>query len=135
MAETFEHPAEAVESAPAATESSAAVTTGSSSGRPERTFRRECRGEGRGEGRGGGRDFRSRRKVCAFCVDKSRVIDYKDASRLRRFLSDRAKIEPRRKTGVCAKHQRRLSTALKRARFLALLPYTGVHLRNSERSA
>jgi len=144
VAETFEHPAEAVESAPAATESSAAVTTGSSSGRPERTFRREGRGdgrgegrggEGRGEGRGGGRDFRSRRKVCAFCVDKSRVIDYKDASRLRRFLSDRAKIEPRRKTGVCAKHQRRLSTALKRARFLALLPYTGVHLRNSERSA
>lgn len=101
--------------------------------RGDRPPRREG---GRGEGGGrGGRDFRSRRKVCAFCVDKSRIIDYKDASRLRRFLSDRAKIEPRRKTGVCAKHQRRLSTALKRARFLALLPFTGVHLRNAERSA
>ena len=101
--------------------------------RGDRPPRREG---GRGEGGGrGGRDFRSRRKVCAFCVDKSRIIDYKDASRLRRFLSDRAKIEPRRKTGVCAKHQRRLSTALKRARFLALLPFTGIHLRNAERSA
>jgi small subunit ribosomal protein S18 len=100
--------------------------------RGDRPSRREG---GRGEGGRGGRDFRSRRKVCAFCVDKSRIIDYKDASRLRRFLSDRAKIEPRRKTGVCAKHQRRLSTALKRARFLALLPFTGIHLRNAERSA
>lgn len=109
--------------------------------RGDRPQRRDGRSEGgrgeggRGEGGRGGRDFRSRRKVCAFCVDKSRVIDYKDASRLRRFLSDRAKIEPRRKTGTCAKHQRRLSTALKRARFLALLPFTGVHIRNAERGA
>jgi len=58
-------------------------------------------------------------------------IDYKDASRLlKRFVSDRGKIEPRRKTGTCAKHQRRLSTALKQARFMALLPYTAEHMRN-----
>jgi small subunit ribosomal protein S18 len=83
----------------------------------------------------GGRDFRARRKVCAFCVEKARDIDYKDAGRLRRFLSDRGKIEPRRKTGTCAKHQRRLSVALKRARYMALLPYTGEHIRGSERAA
>ena len=65
---------------------------------------------------GGGRKFTPRRKVCQFCVDKIKEVDYKDLMRLRRFLSDRAKIEPRRKTGTCAKHQRRLSTALKRAR-------------------
>ncbi len=119
-----------------ASDSAAAAGPGGQSGPAPRGDRPSRREGGRGEGGGrGGRDFRSRRKVCAFCVDKSRVIDYKDASRLRRFLSDRAKIEPRRKTGVCAKHQRRLSTALKRARFLALLPYTGIHLRNAERSA
>ena len=82
-------------------------------------------------GRGGGRDFRSRRKVCAFCVDRVREIEYKDASRLRRYLSDRGKIEPRRKTGTCAKHQRRLSVALKRARHMALLPYTAEHIRGA----
>lgn len=70
-----------------------------------------------------------RRKVCTFCVDKVEFIDYKEASRLRRFLSDRAKIEPRRKTGTCARHQRKLTEALKRARFLALLPYTAEHVR------
>ena len=80
---------------------------------------------------GRGRDFRSRRKVCAFCVDHVREIDYKDVGRLRRFLSDRGKIEPRRKTGTCAKHQRRLSVALKNARFMALLPYTAAHIRGS----
>ncbi|MDA8219326.1 MAG: 30S ribosomal protein S18 [Dehalococcoidales bacterium] len=70
-----------------------------------------------------------RRKVCAFCVDKVEDIDYKDAARLRRFLSDRGKIEPRRKTGTCARHQRKLSDALKRARYLALLPFTSEHIR------
>jgi small subunit ribosomal protein S18 len=79
----------------------------------------------------GGRDFRSRRKVCAFCVDHVREIDYKDVARLRRYLSDRGKIEPRRKTGTCAKHQRRLSVALKNARFMAMLPYTAAHIRGS----
>jgi small subunit ribosomal protein S18 len=65
--------------------------------------------------------------VCAFCVDHVTEIDYKDLGRLRRYVSDRGKIEPRRKTGTCAKHQRRLTIALKRARFLALLPYTPTH--------
>src|SRR5215813_5914036 len=77
---------------------------------------------------GRGRDFRSRRKVCQFCVDHVREIDYKDISRLMRYLSDRGKIEPRRKTGTCAKHQRRLSTALKNARYMAMLPYTAAHI-------
>ena len=66
---------------------------------------------------------RSRRKVCAFCVDKIEEIDYKDVPRLRRYLSERAKIVPRRVTGTCARHQRQLTTAIKRARHLALLPY------------
>jgi small subunit ribosomal protein S18 len=69
--------------------------------------------------------------VCQFCVDKIKHVDYKDVSRLRRYLSDRAKIEPRRKTGTCAHHQRQLSVALKRARFMALLPYTAEHIRQS----
>lgn len=67
--------------------------------------------------------FQPRRKVCAFCADKNRVIDYKDPINLRRFMSDRARMEPRRKTGVCASHQRELATAIKRARHLALLPF------------
>ena len=66
-----------------------------------------------------------------FCVEHVKVIDYKDVSRLRRFLSDRARIEPRRRLGTCAKHQRALSLALKRARHLALLPYTAEHIRKS----
>jgi len=64
-----------------------------------------------------------RRKVCAFCVDKIQHIDYKDIGRLRRFTSERGKILPRRMTGTCAKHQRQLSTAIKRARTIALMPY------------
>lgn len=80
---------------------------------------------------GRGRDFRSRRKVCAFCVDHVREIDYKEVGKLRRYLSDRAKIEPRRKTGTCAKHQRMLTVALKNARHMALLPYTAQHSRGA----
>ena len=80
---------------------------------------------------GRGRDFRSRRKVCGFCVDHVREIDYKDVGRLRRYISERAKIEPRRKTGTCAKHQRRLTVALKNARHMALLPYTAAQIRGS----
>lgn len=80
---------------------------------------------GGGGGGGGGRGrFGSRRKVCAFCVDKIDKVDYKDSGKLRRFISERGKIEPRRKTGTCARHQRRLTVAIKRARHLALLPYT-----------
>jgi small subunit ribosomal protein S18 len=76
-----------------------------------------------------GRRRFGRRKVCAFCVEHVAAIDYKDAGRLRRYLSDRARMEPRRKTGTCAKHQRWLAVALKRARHLALLPYTPEHIR------
>ena len=72
-----------------------------------------------------------RRKVCAFCVEKVLIIDYKDTSRFRRYISDRYKIEPRRKTGVCAGHQRDLAIAIKRARHLALLPFTPAHTRTS----
>ena len=66
---------------------------------------------------------RKRRKVCSFCVDKVTQIDYKDTAKLRRFLSERGKILPRRTTGTCAAHQRQLTTAIKRARHIALLPY------------
>ena len=72
---------------------------------------------------------RPRRKVCTFCVDKVQKIDYKDVGRIRRFISDRGKIDPRRKSGTCAKHQRMLTTALKRARLMAMLPYTADHVR------
>lgn len=72
---------------------------------------------------GGGRYF-PRRKVCGFCMDGVRAVDYKDVGRLRRYTSERGKIEPRRKTGTCAKHQRSLSVAIKRARHVALLPFT-----------
>ncbi|MBR5410027.1 MAG: 30S ribosomal protein S18 [Clostridia bacterium] len=66
---------------------------------------------------------RKRKKVCTFCVEKSEFIDYKDTAKLRRFISERAKILPRRVTGTCAEHQRELTVAIKRARQLALLPY------------
>ena len=66
---------------------------------------------------------KSRRKVCGFCVDKVEHIDYKDTARLRKYVSERGKIMPRRMSGVCAKHQRELAIAIKRARIVALLPY------------
>jgi small subunit ribosomal protein S18 len=75
------------------------------------------------------RKYTPRRKVCTFCVDKVSYIDYKDIARLRRHLSERGKIEPRRKTGTCARHQRALAVALKRARHVALLPDTAEHIR------
>ena len=71
------------------------------------------------------RNRKSRIKVCAFCMDKIENIDYKDVPRLKRYLSDRAKIIPRRVTGTCARHQRQLTVAVKRARHLAFLPYVG----------
>ena len=74
--------------------------------------------------RPGGRGGRKgRRQVCQFCVDKIDSIDYKDVARLRRFMSERAKILPRRVTGTCARHQRDLTVAIKRARQIALLPF------------
>ena len=70
------------------------------------------------------RGKRARKKVCAFCVDRAEHIDYKDVAKLRRYLSERAKIVPRRVTGTCAKHQRAITVAVKRARHIALMPYT-----------
>lgn len=81
--------------------------------RPERPKR---------DNRRGGR--KGRKKVCGFCVDKVESIDYKDVARLRRYISERAKILPRRVTGTCARHQRELTVAIKRARHLALLPFS-----------
>ncbi len=69
------------------------------------------------------RNPRARKKVCGFCVEKSDFLDYKNFQRLRRFVSDRGKIMPRRHTGNCAWHQRVVAVAVKRARFMALLPY------------
>ena len=69
------------------------------------------------------RGRRGRKKVCAFCVDKVENIDYKDIAKLRRYMSERAKIVPRRVTGTCARHQRQLTVAVKRARHLAMLSY------------
>ena len=76
--------------------------------RPERDIRRGRKG---------------RKKVCTFCVDRAEFIDYKDVAKLRRFISERSKILPRRTTGTCAMHQRQLTEAIKRARQIALLPY------------
>ena len=66
---------------------------------------------------------RRRKKVCIFCEDKIDYIDYKDTNRLRKFISERGKILPRRVSGACAKHQRQVTVAIKRARVVALLPY------------
>ena len=70
------------------------------------------------------RPARRRRKVCMFCAEKDKTIDYKDVATLRKFVSERGKILPRRVTGTCAKHQREITTAVKRARHIALMPYT-----------
>ena len=67
----------------------------------------------------------SKKKVCAFCLDKSNVIDYKDGNKLKRYITENGKILPRRQTGVCSKHQRELATAIKRARIMAILPFKG----------
>ncbi len=71
----------------------------------------------------GERPRRGRKRVCSFCVEKVENIDYKDVNKLKKYVSERAKIVPRRMTGVCSKHQRRLTTAIKRARHLAMMPY------------
>lgn len=92
-------------------------------------------GPGPSPGPGGPRPQRfrygPRRKVCAFCADKVKVIDYKDVGRLRRYITERGRIDPRRRSGNCAKHQRRLGMAIKRARHLALLPFTASHIRDT----
>ena len=70
------------------------------------------------------RQRRIKKKVCAFCADKNLVIDYKDSDKLKKYVSEKGKILPRRVTGLCAKHQREVTLAVKRARHIALLPYT-----------
>lgn len=74
-------------------------------------------------GQGGERRYFSRPKICQFCADKNIVIDYKNGDMLRRFIVEDGKIRPRRQTGNCAKHQRELAAAIKRARQIALLPF------------
>lgn len=81
-------------------------------------------GPRRSGGGGGGRSFGGRRKVCQYCTDNIRHVDYKDLARLRRHVGERGKIEPRRKLGTCARHQRSVTVAIKRARYIALLPFT-----------
>lgn len=78
----------------------------------------------KGEGKGGMRMRRAKKKVCSFCVDKVTDIDYKEVAKIRKYVSERGKILPRRISGNCAKHQRQLTMAIKRARVVALLPYT-----------
>ena len=70
------------------------------------------------------RQRRIKKKVCMFCADKNLVIDYKEADKLKKFVSEKGKILPRRVTGLCAKHQREVTVAIKRARHIGLLPYT-----------
>ena len=92
---------------------------------------------GAGPGRGPSDEERPRRRmgrrrrVCIMCADKIKVVDYKNVNFIRRFISDRGRIETRRRTSACAKHQRALASAIKRARHLALLPYTAEHLRGA----
>jgi small subunit ribosomal protein S18 len=80
------------------------------------------KGDDRRGGKGGGRGGPSRRKVCRFCSETTTLIDYKNPQLLRSFITDRGKMVPRRISGSCAKHQRSISTAIRRARMLALLP-------------
>ena len=82
-----------------------------------------------GQFRGGRRGFRRGRRVCNFCVDKVDSVDYKAVNRLRRYISDRARIDSSKKTGTCAKHQRMVRRAIAKARFMALLPYSPDHTR------
>jgi small subunit ribosomal protein S18 len=107
-----------------------ASTSESSSGgdRPERGERRPSRPGGPGGGReggAGGRKYFRRKKVCKFCVEKIEAINYKDIRLLAQFVAESGRIVPRRLTGVCTPHQRRLSLAIKQARNIALLPFAG----------
>ena len=109
------------------------VTTATSDARPERSERSD-RGGDRGPrgqrpggpgGREGGRKYFRRKKVCKFCTEKIEAINYKDVRLLAQFVAESGKIVPRRLTGVCTPHQRRLSLAIKQARNIALLPFAG----------
>jgi small subunit ribosomal protein S18 len=98
------------------------TTTAASSRRPS-VDNNKRRGPGGPSRYGGGRKVYFRKKVCKLCVRKIKKVDYKDVDLLKRFVTDRGKILPRRITGTCAKHQRMLASAIKRARFIALLPF------------
>lgn len=93
--------------------------------RSDRGERRPPRPGGGPGGREGGRKYFRRKKVCKFCVEKIESINYKDVRMLAQFVAESGKIVPRRLTGVCTPHQRRLSTAIKQARNIALLPFAG----------
>jgi len=88
-------------------------------------FKNDRNGNDRGDFPARRKPMRRRKKVCVFCADKNHTeIDYKDANKLKRYVSERGKILPRRITGNCAKHQRALTVAIKRARHIAIMPYT-----------
>lgn len=95
---------------------------------PEANERRAAAAEG---GESGERRYFARPKFCQFCADKTLTIDYKKADMLRRFITEDGKIRPRRQTGTCARHQRVLAGAIKQARHIALLPYSGGFLEDS----
>ena len=105
--------------------------------RPRRRTKRDVSGGERQQMRRSSSDdyrrptgrFQPRRKVCMFCADRMKVIDWKNLDTLRRFMNSNGSIRPRRKTGTCAKHQRQLAVAIKRARHLALTPFTDEHVR------
>jgi small subunit ribosomal protein S18 len=113
-----------------AEETKAPETTATAEARPERSDRgdRGPRGQrpgGPGGPREGGRKYFRRKKVCKFCTEKIEAINYKDVRLLAQFVAESGKIVPRRLTGVCTPHQRRLSLAIKQARNIALLPFAG----------
>ncbi|HUM04575.1 MAG TPA: 30S ribosomal protein S18 [Terriglobales bacterium] len=115
--------------APVAEASSGETRPAERSERPERSDRdrgpRGPRPGGPGGGREGGRKYFRRKKVCKFCTEKIEAINYKDVRLLAGFVAESGKIVPRRLTGVCTPHQRRLSAAIKQARNIALLPFAG----------
>jgi small subunit ribosomal protein S18 len=112
---------------PSTSESSSSSSGGD---RPDRGERRPFRpggpgGSREGGGGGGGRKYFRRKKVCKFCVEKIEAINYKDIRLLAQFVAESGRIVPRRLTGVCTPHQRRVSLAIKQARNIALLPFSG----------
>jgi len=129
MTEEIKKEAPAAPVAPAAPAAPAAATTEARPQSPSRPTGAptDRRPPSRPQGRRPQGRFVRRRKFCKFCADKSLTIDYKDPDLLRQFITDRYKILPSRVTGACAKHQRSLTTAIKRARVLALMAYTPLH--------
>jgi small subunit ribosomal protein S18 len=118
------------ETRPTSSESSSSSGSSSGGDRPDRGERRPSSrpggpGGGREGGGGAGRKYFRRKKVCKFCVEKIEAINYKDIRLLAQFVAESGRIVPRRLTGVCTPHQRRLSLAIKQARNIALLPFSG----------